>query len=159
MSTRRNKLFTWLLRQPFYVAALSNFRLILETHQPGRFARSCSQIRRTHQPRCLNVRVTSRSRAVLAANFRSQNTRLFIGMFECLGHPCQKQPSTKIIRRCLRKLKSGLPKRVACRRHPVMPCNRRSFASATSVSLLPRPRMRDITSDRLAFVKTSGMTA
>lgn len=30
------------------------------------------------------------------------------------------------------------------------------FAKASSVSLLPRPRMRVITSDRLAVVKTSG---
>ena len=30
--------------------------------------------------------------------------------------------------------------------------------SASSVCLLPRPRMRDIISDRLALVKTSGMT-
>ena len=31
------------------------------------------------------------------------------------------------------------------------------FASASSVSLFPRPRIRDITSDRLALVKTSGI--
>ncbi len=35
---------------------------------------------------------------------------------------------------------------------------RSSFTNASSVSLLPRPRMRDITSERLALVKTSGIT-
>jgi len=38
-----------------------------------------------------------------------------------------------------------------------MPLLRNSRASASSVSLFPRPRMRDITSDRLVWVKTSGM--
>jgi hypothetical protein len=36
-----------------------------------------------------------------------------------------------------------------------MPYRRSNFASATSVSLLPRPRIRDITSDRFALVKMS----
>ncbi len=34
---------------------------------------------------------------------------------------------------------------------------RSSFISASSVFLFPRQRMRDITSDRLAVVKTSGI--
>ncbi len=38
-----------------------------------------------------------------------------------------------------------------------MPCARSSFAIAISVSLFPRPRIRDITSDRFALVKTSGI--
>ena len=38
-----------------------------------------------------------------------------------------------------------------------MRCARKIFASASSVSLFPRPRIRDITSDRFALVKTSGM--
>jgi len=41
--------------------------------------------------------------------------------------------------------------------HPEIPFARSSRASASSVSLFPRPRIRDITSDRFAFVKTSGM--
>ena len=32
---------------------------------------------------------------------------------------------------------------------------RNNFTSASSVSLFPRPRIRDITSDRFALVKTS----
>ena len=35
--------------------------------------------------------------------------------------------------------------------------SRRSFAKATSVLLFPRPRMRAMTSDRFALVKTSAM--
>jgi len=38
-----------------------------------------------------------------------------------------------------------------------MRCSRNNFASASSVSLFPRPRIRDITSDRFALVKTSGI--
>src|SRR5665213_1280845 len=36
-------------------------------------------------------------------------------------------------------------------------CRRKNFAKASSVSLLPRLRIRDITSERLALVKTSGI--
>ena len=38
-----------------------------------------------------------------------------------------------------------------------MPLCRNNFTSASSVSLLPCPRIRDIISDRLALVKTSAM--
>jgi hypothetical protein len=38
---------------------------------------------------------------------------------------------------------------------PEIPLSRNSFANASSVSLFPRERMRDITSERLALVKTS----
>jgi hypothetical protein len=87
---------------------------------------------------------------------------------ECFGHPCQKQPSTKTATRSFRNTKSGrvVVGRVAprgdpallsplsasrfppatltatCRRHPVTPFARRSLARAISVSLLPRPRIR-----------------
>ena len=40
-------------------------------------------------------------------SFFIQNARLFAGMLECFGQPCQKQPSTKMARRCWRKTKSG----------------------------------------------------
>ncbi len=118
---------------------------------------SCSQIRSTRQPRCRSVRVTKRSRTLFAVSFLSQNPRLFAGMFECFGQPCQKQPSTKITTRSLRNVKSGRPGSAVCRRHPVMAAACKSFTRASSVSLLPRPRMRDITCERFAVVKTSGM--
>src|SRR4051812_13064005 len=41
----------------------------------------------------------------------------------------------------------------------MIPAARNSFASASSVSLLPRPRMRDITCERFSLVKTSAMSA
>jgi hypothetical protein len=45
-------------------------------------------------------------------------------------------------------------------RQPVMlVCRRNNFASASSVSRLPRERIRDITSERFALEKTSGMVA
>jgi hypothetical protein len=44
------------------------------------------------------------------------------------------------------------------RRQPVILLLRNTFASATSVSLFPRDRMRDITSERLALVKMSAIT-
>jgi hypothetical protein len=100
---------------------------------------------------------------LFAASFRRQNARLFFGRVACLGHPCQKHPSTKTAVRDLRKTKSGrtanlrLPdfRITQCRRQPVIACLRSNFASATSVSLLPRLRIRAITSDRFALLKTS----
>ena len=104
---------------------------------------------------------------MLRANFLFQKARLALGCVPCLGQPCQKQPSTKTASRSLEKTKSGLTLNFRfllsdfpislCRRQPVMRCRRNNFASASSVSLFPRPRIRDITSERLALVKTSGI--
>jgi len=46
---------------------------------------------------------------------------------------------------------------ICCLRHPLIPCARKIRTNASSVSLFPRERMRDITSERLALVKTSGI--
>jgi hypothetical protein len=43
-----------------------------------------------------------------------------------------------------------------CLLPPVMPCARNTCINASSVSLFPRERMRDITPLGLALVKTSG---
>lgn len=43
-------------------------------------------------------------------------------------------------------------------RQPVMPCARKIAISRSSVALLPCERMADITSERFALVKTSGIT-
>src|ERR1043165_1240796 len=84
-------------------------------------------------------------------------------MFECLGQQCQKQPSTRIATRNLDRTKSGLTRNSefetrnfskTCRRQPVILLRRNKRTSAISVSLFPRPRIRDITSDRFALVKT-----
>ncbi len=140
---------------------------------------SCSHTRNTRHPARRSVRVTSASRVLFADNLRRQNARLLAGMFECSGQPCQKQPSTKIAARCFGKTKSGLTRKVGrrccaalifgprgnaalpriseCLLHPLMPCSRSNFTNASSVSLFPRPRIRDITSERFALVKTSGI--
>ena len=118
---------------------------------------SCCQIRRTRQPRARSPRVTTRSRARLSAIFFRQNRRLVLGREPCFGQPCQKQPSTKMTTRCLGKAKSGFPNKGVCRLQPRMPCARRSRANTPSVCLLPRERMRDITSERLVLLKMSAM--
>ena len=129
----------------------------------------CSQIRNTRQPARRNVRVTRTSRALLRANLFFQKARLTFGCAPCFGQPCQKQPSTNSASRTCLKIKSGRtftpsPRRGAgrggvlictCRRQPVILCRRNNFASASSVSLFPRERMRDITNERFALVKMS----
>ena len=44
-----------------------------------------------------------------------------------------------------------------CRRQPEIPFARNNRASASSVSLFPRERMRDMTSERFALEKTSAI--
>lgn len=68
---------------------------------------SCSHTRKTRQPAARSARVTSRSRAWLRAIFSRQNFALFFGFVPCLGHPCQKQPSTKTASFSRGKTKSG----------------------------------------------------
>lgn len=121
------------------------------------FASSCSHTRRTRQPARRKARVTSTSRALFDESLRRQNARLFFGFVACLGQPCQKQPSTKMASLSFGKTKSGLPNTGWLRRQPLMRCRRNNFASASSVALFPRPRIRDITSDRFDLVKTSAM--
>jgi len=48
---------------------------------------------------------------------------------------------------------------LTCLRQPPILCRRNNFASATSVSLFPRERMRDITSDRFFVENTSAIPA
>lgn len=108
---------------------------------------SCSHIRNTRQPSFLKIRFTRWSRALLSANFFNQNFRRVVGKVACLGQPCQKHPSTKMIRRSLGKAKSGVPGNGRCRRQPLMPDLRNRRASASSVDLFPRPRTRAIICD------------
>jgi len=51
--------------------------------------------------------LTSRSRALLAAIFFRQNAALPRGLMKCLGHPCQKHPSTNTASFNLGNTKSG----------------------------------------------------
>jgi len=105
------------------------------------------------------MRDTSRSRSLFAASLRRQNAALVLGLVACLGQPCQKQPSTKTASLIAGKIKSGLPNTGLFRRQPVILFRLNNFASAISVASFPRERMRDITSDRFALVKMSGIFA
>jgi len=119
------------------------------------------------QPDFFKVLVTSRSRVWLREILLRQNSALPLGCVPCLGQPCQKQPSTKIASLSLGKTKSGLTLTIfnfaflifncSCLRHPVILCRRNNFASATSVALFPRERMRDITSERFTLENTSNI--
>ena len=118
---------------------------------------SCSQILTTFQPRARSARLTRRSRALLPAVLSRQNLALVLGRVACRGQPCQKQPSTNTAVLSFGKTKSGLPGRLEPRRQPVMPFARKTWISRSSVSLLPEPRMRDITSERFRLVKMSDL--
>lgn len=75
----------------------------------GRFrpVNSCSQMRRTVQPRFRRAEFTRRSRALLVAILSRQNFALVFGWVACFGQPCQKQPSTKRATRSFGKMKSA----------------------------------------------------
>ena len=121
-----------------------------------RFVNSCSQTRITVQPFARRRRFTLRSRVLFPFNFAAQNAARFFGQVACLGHPCQKQPSTNTAIFIFGNTKSGLPGSFEPRLQPVIPVSRNMSMRRSSVSLFPVPRIRDITSDRLAFVNTSG---
>jgi hypothetical protein len=101
---------------------------------------SCSQMRRTRQSCLRSVRVTSRSRRLLASSLRFQNSALFTGVVERFGQQCQKQPSTKTASLSWEKTKSGLPKTGRFRRHPMMSQPRKNRIRISSVPWLPFPR-------------------
>src|SRR5438046_10078635 len=73
------------------------------------FLRSCSHNRSTVHPSLRSVLVVSRSRIMFLFIFANQYSRLLSGWRRCLGHPCQKQPSTKTTTFSRLKTKSGLP--------------------------------------------------
>lgn len=122
-------------------------------------AKSCSHRRSTRHPLVRSSRLTRRSRATLAASFASQKEAFVTGFVKQRGQRCQKQPSTNTASFDLANAKSGRPGRAACLRHPVIPFTRRIAAKAISVLWLPFPRIRDITSERLALVKTSAIAS
>ena len=89
--------------------------------------------------------------------FSFQNPAFVFGRVPCLGQPCQKQPSTNTATLASRNTKSGFPNSGCLLRQPVIPCNRRKAINASSVSLFPWERMRDMTSERFVLEKTSAM--
>ena len=114
-----------------------------------------SHTRSTRQPALRRVRVTSRSRCAFRASFASHHAARVAGFVACRGQPCQKHPSTKTASVAARKTKLGFPKTRALRRQQVIPCLRLRAMSRSSVARLSSEQMRDITSLRFAFVKTS----
>ena len=73
------------------------------------FVSSCSQTRSTLQPILRSIRLTIRSRVRLPAIFFCQNAAFPLGWMKCLGHPCQKHPSTNTASLLFGNTKSGEP--------------------------------------------------
>ena len=96
------------VRCSMFPTACSRFIGVYAALQPLAFSlgKACSQIRTTFHPARRNVRSTSRSRVLFPANLRRQKARLFFGLVACLGHPCQKQPSTNSASRTCLNTKS-----------------------------------------------------
>jgi len=111
----------------------------------------------THHPRLRKMRLHSESRLLFLKSFFVQYSTLLLGLLPCLGHPCQKHPSTKIAIFNLGNAKSGRPGSGRCRRQPDIPARRNAPAKANSVLRLRRDRIAAITFDRFCFVKTSAM--
>lgn len=101
----------------------------------------------------------ARSRLMLRAILAFQYFLLLAGMRQCLAQPCQKQPSTKMARRCLGKMKSGRPGMLAWRRQPLIFAERKSETRMSSVALLPRERTAAMIRERSGFVNVSATRA
>ena len=115
----------------------------------------CSQIRRTRQPLLRRTFRTSWSRWTFRSNFCFQKETLLFGMRRCRGHPCQKQPSTKIATLSARNTKSGLPGRATPRRQPEMRFDLSKPASFSSVDRFWVARTPDIIALRRAVETVS----
>lgn len=127
-------------------------------HACGFLLISCSQNRNTVQPAFLRVRVTIISRLLFPSIFFSQKARCDAGIVRHFLHPCQKHPSIKIITLSFGKTKSGFPIiSRGCSFQPEMPNEISRARNRHSVDRFPRPRTADMTSERLAFVKTSAI--
>lgn len=78
-----------------------------------------------------------------------------------IGHECQKHPSTKTTTRDEGKTKSGLTDSLGpstilrCLRQPDTPSRLNALANASSVDLLPRDGIADITRERFSLVQMS----
>lgn len=75
---------------------------------------SCSQIRITFQPSLRSVRVTRRSRSLVASILFFQNLTFDDGNCLHFAQPCQKQPSTNTATLRPGQAKSGLPATGQC---------------------------------------------
>jgi len=113
----------------------------------------------TFQPSARSRSVCSRSRRLFRRIFGSQYARFDFGLRRPsahLEHPCQKQPWTNTQLRRRTKTRSGFPGSDGTwsrYRNPAE-CKYRRTRSSGFVS---SPRIRDITSERFALLRKSGM--
>lgn len=140
--------------------ALASFR-----KAAGVLSSNC-QMRTTVQPCLRRTRFCRRSRALLPSIFFRHQTVRVLGIRALVGCPCQNSPSMKIAIFFFPNIKSGRTKHEEprttnrnrrLRLHPLIFSDRNRLIAASSVSQLPCPRIRDMTSLRLARVKTSGI--
>lgn len=117
----------------------------------------CCQIRRTLHPAFFNILFTIWSRFLLRASFSLQNIGFVCGIDPWSGHPCQKQPSTKMHSLSLGKTKSGLPNNLELRRQPLIRCLLKSSTTMASVARLPELWTFAMMLLRLSREKTSGI--
>lgn len=155
--TVREEVVCTSLDRPAYFLS-RRFLMRKTTRASFRCVSSCCQILRTCHPLRRSVAFTARSRFRLRASFTSQKRRFDTGLDACLGHMCQKQPSTKIAIRSRGNTKSGFPNIRLRRRQPVSPCLRRTLSSASSVRLFSRLLIRDMMEERFATGKTSAIS-
>ena len=125
---------------------------ICETHWSGFVLRRHSQKRMTANPRRRISLLTSLSRFRLRWIFADQYCLLVRGMWPHLGHPCQKQPSTKMASFAFVNAKSGVPIKCAgLTRQPEIPLRMRAARSLRSVE-----RLLALLTARIFRLRTSG---
>jgi hypothetical protein len=112
---------------------------------------SCSHNRIIRHPFFFRAVAVFRSRCLFIVILRVQNSTLVVGNRPCVGHPCQKQPSTKMASLDFGKAKSGVPGSGRWRRQPLMPAARSAAAIASSVLRFRRERTAAITLERVAL--------
>jgi len=118
--------------------------------------RLCSHIRKTWTPRCFNALDTYRARRRFPSIFFLQYLLFCFGKRRQSGHPCQKQPSTKIAILFFENQKSGHPiTESGCMRQPRTRMPTKENRNATSVERLPVERTFDIRMLRSFFVRLS----
>ena len=125
---------------------------ILETTRSEYFNWHCLILINFH-PSLRSRLLTDRSLFRFPPIFVRQNARFCLGRRKHLGHPCQKQPSTKTATFFFRNEKSGRPGIGRCLRQPLIPAFRSSMASLIYVFWFPLSRIRDMTSERFFLTR------
>ena len=113
-------------------------------HCPTSFFRSCSQTLTGRQPNDRSLAFTDLSRSLFLVILFFQKSELLFGKVPCVGHPCQKQPSTKTATLAFGNRISGLPgSEWTVLRRNRRPRRNSALRSAISGAVLVR-RTRDI---------------